>query len=422
MLYSFWQRGEETILKVSRKYILFIAIMYTFALQFAIMQSVSIFQYWDELYALMCIPLALMNYKGKFKIKKKNKYINNLLIALSLFMLIGILSNCVYHYQIGLAVMKDAFLNLKFFMGIATTYYLFRNFKIERYKYRIRSHAKFLIFVYFIFVIQNKVTHFFPVADMRFGINAEKIFFHHPTELASATFFLILMLMMSYANIRKDILFIAMAVVVVMLTLRFKAIATVLIFLYMYLIVVSGKKMKLIYFAPLIPFVGIVGGDEFYFYFLSENTMDMARGALSFVSLKIARNTFPIGTGFGTFASWTSGVYYSPVYQLYGISDVWGLSKDWPKLVSDAFWPMIIAQNGFIGLILYIYIIICLFKLVLQYSKIDKRLYLAGMGSLVYLLVSSIAESAFVNPLALPLAFVIGLTLCVYNQTERGID
>ena len=83
---------------------------------------------------------------------------------------------------------------------------------------------------------------------------------------------------------------------------------------------------------------------------------------------------FPLGTGFGTFASWVSGVYYSPIYTLYGINNVWGLTKEWPGLVSDVFWPMIIAQNGFIGLGLYIFIIYNLFKIVLQCSKSDKRL------------------------------------------------
>lgn len=408
-------------MKISTRYIMFMIIVYLFALQFALMRHISIFQYWDEAYALMCIPLALISFSGKIKIKKKNKYIYRLLTALSLFMAIGFISSIVYKYQGAVAVVRDAFINLKFFMGIATTYYLLQDFRLEQYKSRIRNHAKFLIFLYFILVIQNKFTHLFSVADMRFGISSEKIFFNHPTELASAMFFLLLILVLCSVNMKKDLPFIAMGTTAVMLTLRFKAIATVLIFLYMYFIIVSGKKMRMLYFVPLIPFVGVIGGNEFYFYFFSKSAMDMARGALSYVSLEVAVNTFPLGTGFGTFASWTSGIYYSPVYQLYGIDSVWGLSRDWPQLVSDVFWPMIIAQNGFLGLVLYVYIVICLFKLIRQCSEVDKRLYLVGVGALVYLLVSSIAESAFVNPLALPLAFVIGLTICVYNQKEKGV-
>lgn len=400
---------------------LFIAVMYIFSLQFGLMQRISIFKYWDEFYAILFIPLALIGFNGKIKFSKEKRYIHKMIFSLVIFVLFGVISNCIYKYQHILAVLYDIFLNLKFFMGIGTTYYLFENFKLIKYRNQIQFHTKLLITLYFILTLQNKITHIFEVGDMRFGIYAEKIFFNHPTELASATFFLLLILMISNTNIKENSIFIAMAVTVILLTLRFKAIATVMLFIYVYVIVISGRKMKPLYLLPLIPFIIMVGGDEFTFYFFSSNSMNMARGALSFTSLKIASDKFPIGTGFGTFASWTSGVYYSPVYSLYGISNVWGLTKKWPQLVSDVFWPMIIAQNGFIGLIIYIYIIYCLFRIIIQCSKVDKRLFLAGIGALSYLLVSSIAESAFVNPLALPLSFVIGLCICVYKQKERGI-
>lgn len=407
-------------MKASKKSCMFIAIMYVFALQCGIMRKLYIFQFWDELYAVLCIPLMLVHFNGKFSLEKENKYIQNIIVALGLFLLLGIVSNCIYKYQNLRAVLQDIFLNLKFFMGIITTYYLFKNFKLNKYKSQIRFHAKFLIIVYFFLVMQNKITHIFPVADMRFGICAEKIFFNHPTELASATFFLLLILMLSYNNTKSDIMCVGLASVIILLTLRFKAIATVLLYIYLYFIVMSGKKVKALHLVPFIPFAFIVGGKEFYFYFLSSNSMDMARGALSYTSLKIAMNFFPLGTGFGTFASWMSGVYYSPIYQLYGISGVYGLTQEWPQLVSDVYWPMIIAQNGFIGLVLYIFSVYCLFRIIIKCSKIDKRLFLAGMGALSYLLISSIAESAFVNPLALPLAFVIGLCICIYKQRERG--
>lgn len=386
------------------------------------MKYISIFQYWDELYAILCFPLAALHFQRKIVVKNEDKYIFYILIALFVFISIGLVSNKIYRYQKSAAIIQDLFINLKFFMGIATTYFLFKNFKINIYKNRIRFHCKLLITLYLILVLQNKITHFFSVADMRFGLNAEKIFFNHPTELASATFFLLLVLIISSTNISNSIFPIGMASIVILLTLRFKAIATVMLFLYMYFIVISGKKIKLIYFFPIIPFIISVGWKEFYFYFFSDVSMITARGALSNISLKVARDLFPFGSGFGTFASWMSGIYYSPVYLLYGIDTVWGLSENWAGLVSDVFWPMVIAQNGFIGFILYIFIIICLFKIIFQCSKIDKRLYLAGMGALIYLLVSSIAESAFVNPLALPLAFVIGLCICTYKQKERGIN
>lgn len=405
---------DRSILKFSVKYLAFIVVLYGFTFQFALMKYIPVVGYWDEIFAVMCIPLVIVKSKGKFKIE--NKYVRNMFVSLFLFTLVGIVSNCVYRYQIWEGVVQDVLLNLKFFMGIATTYFLFYDFRIMKYKNEIKVHAKALIASYFLLTIQNKVTHFFPVANRRFGLDAEVLFFNHPTELAAVTFFLLLIVLLCYSNFKKDFPYIFMGILVIMMTLRFKAIAAAMVFLYIYMIMITGRKMKFRYFIPIIPICLLVGWNEFYFYFFSSHKMDMARGALSFASVQIAIDKFPLGTGFGTFASWPSGIFYSPVYILYGINTVWGLSKDFPAFVSDVFWPMIIAQNGLLGLILYIYIVVCLFRLVLQCAKADKRLYMAGMGALIYLLVSSIAESAFVNPISLPLALVIGLTLCVYNQ------
>lgn len=418
MLFQSFEIGEK-ILKASKKYYWFIIVMYMFTLQFWMMRIISLFQYWDEIYALLAIPLAIVSTKGKIRIKKENKYIKHIIIALMLFVAIGLLSNVIFRYQKWFAVMQDVFINLKFFLGIATTYYLFRRFDIYKYKNKINFHTKVLIVLFFVLVIQNKVTHVFEVADARFGISAEKLFFDHPTELASTTFFLLLILMFTYSSTKKEFLFVMMASFVILMTLRFKAIVTVMLFIYMYMIVLSGRKMKMRYLLPLLPFIVVVAGKEFFFYFFGESTMDMARGALTYTSLRVANDTFPLGAGFGTFASWMSGVYYSPLYVIYGINGVWGLGREWSALVSDVFWPMIIAQNGYIGVFVYCFIIYCLFRLILQCSKYDKTIFLSGMGALSYLLISSIAESAFVNPLAVPLSLIIGLCICTYKQKER---
>lgn len=110
--------------------------------------------------------------------------------ALILFVGVGVISNGVYRYQVWHAVAQDIFLNLKFFMGIVTTYYLFRDFNIKKYKTRIRTHVKILILLYFALVIQNKITHIFPVADMRFGMNAGKNIFQSSNRIGFSNIFL----------------------------------------------------------------------------------------------------------------------------------------------------------------------------------------------------------------------------------------
>ena len=102
-------------MKVNKKYYLFIAMMYMFALQFWIMKRITVFQYLDEIYVLVAIPLAVFDTRGKIKIKKENMYINRMIVGLMIFVLGGLLSNIVFNYQSWHAVAQDVFINLKFF-------------------------------------------------------------------------------------------------------------------------------------------------------------------------------------------------------------------------------------------------------------------------------------------------------------------
>ncbi len=397
-----------------QSYYSFIIILYLYVFQFALMHISPVFNYWDELYAIFMIPLFIINLRTYRS--GDSVYTRRLIILLILYISVGLLANVLFCYQVIGGVMTDVLLQLKFYFGIATTFYLFRYTNLHKYGIYIKRHVKLILVMLLFLVLLNKIMNCFPVADERYGINSEQLFFGHPTGLASVCYFLIILLVMFYDN-TNDAFYLAIGVFSVLSTLRFKAIAASLLLCYMFfVIIVFGKKLDGWKLIPIIPFAVLVGWDEFYFYFFSSKSMETARGAMSSVGLRIARDYFPIGTGLGTFASDPSGKYYSPIYPMYGIEKVWGLGGDNPFLVSDTFWPMIIGQTGIIGLVLYLLIIVCLVKMIKPVYEIDRGCYLAGIGAIVYLLVSSIAESAFVNPLALPLSLIIGLVLCRIYQ------
>jgi hypothetical protein len=75
-----------------------------------------------------------------------------------------------------------------------------------------------------------------------------------------------------------------------------------------------------------------------------------ARGLLFITSEKIASEHAPFGSGFGTFASAESRLNYSPLYAAYGLSRVYGLSRDFPHFIDDTMWPAILGESGYIGL------------------------------------------------------------------------
>lgn len=63
---------------------------------------------------------------------------------------------------------------------------------------------------------------------------------------------------------------------------------------------------------------------------------------------------FPFGCGLGSFGTFASAEYYSPIYEMYGLNHIWGLSKNMPIFICDAFYPEL-AQFGIIGAILYFF-------------------------------------------------------------------
>jgi hypothetical protein len=78
-----------------------------------------------------------------------------------------------------------------------------------------------------------------------------------------------------------------------------------------------------------------------------------ARTALYYTSVLIARDHFPLGTGLASFGSHASKLYYSPIYEEYGLSQMWGLSPQTPFFITDTYWPMVLAEGGAVTLLFY---------------------------------------------------------------------
>ena len=136
-----------------------------------------------------------------------------------------------------------------------------------------------------------------------------------------------------------------------------------------------------------------------------------ARSVLWINSVILAYMYAPLGTGFGTFASYFSSVNYSPVYSMLGIDGIFGLSEDNPNFVSDTFWPAIIGQTGLLGTIGYIIAILTLIRRFNHWRFKNKNIYFSGMLMLVYLLLTSISESAFLHWNAFMMAVLMGVII-----------
>ena len=74
-----------------------------------------------------------------------------------------------------------------------------------------------------------------------------------------------------------------------------------------------------------------------------------ARFLLYGVGWQIGKDDFPLGEGFGRYGGYASQLDYSPVYDEYGLSGIWGLSRDFPNYLQDTYWPHVLGETGFLG-------------------------------------------------------------------------
>mgnify|MGYP000046544940 CR=1 FL=1 len=393
------------------RYLIFLVVIYIFLFRDLFIELIPVFSFFDEIFALLALPIFLYNLfknKGLIEINKMNW-----VVLLVVFFSIGLLGNIKYHYQPFVeAVLPDLFLNLKFWLTLYIGSEIFGNLDFYRYGKRIVLNIKFIIWIYIIlFFIDNLSGGIFP-ADIRYNFRSTQFFYGAHTVFAAICIFLIALLTIIKERVSQINFYLVVLLLLLISTMRSKAfIAAIIYILVYYLILVLKKKINIKYIIMLVLIGIIIGITQIQFYFFNDLTDDIARVGMLVASIFIGIDHFPLGAGFGTFASFYSGQVYSPLYIDYDISWMYGLTEDHPSLVSDAFWPMIIGQNGYIGLIIFIIILVKIFKEIQKIYYIDKYKYMSGIFVFLYLMIASLAESAFVHPIAMPLALILGICL-----------
>jgi len=138
---------------------------------------------------------------------------------------------------------------------------------------------------------------------------------------------------------------------------------------------------------------------------------EIARPVLYHTSINIMNDFFPLGSGYGSFAEDASRKYYSPVYDMYGISGVYGLSRDYDAFVADTFFPVIIGQFGLIGIVLFISFWLFIIKRVNRFyvTKKYKLDYNICLIIIVTIIIESIAGPMFVSFTGIPYLFLLAL-------------
>jgi hypothetical protein len=139
-------------------------------------------------------------------------------------------------------------------------------------------------------------------------------------------------------------------------------------------------------------------------------------------SVAVAGDNFPLGGGLGRWGSWMSRVDYSPLYCKYKVCDIHGLRQKNPVNVTDTFWPQIIGELGFIGLVAYLVFLgslsLALWRAAGRYRAGLLRVFTVGaLLALVQALIESLASPMFHSPpRAYLLYLIVGVAVAIGSR------
>lgn len=406
-------------MKINKQMLSFLAFFYFFLFRYPLEEQIGVLKYMDEVVALAAVPLFTLQIRNdnfKFKMYRLQEGYGRYILVLAV---IGLLSSVRFQYQPLLPVLSDFFLVIKFWLAVYVGKNILQGFICEKNADGIFLHVKVMTWFYaFLILLDHVLGGIFP-ADIRYGLRSTQLFYFHPTVFCGCCTFIIVVLLSIRGWVSGSEKYLAALLLMACSTLRSKAIGIALsIALIYYFAYIRRKRISLKSMVLFIPLVVAIGWEQIEFYFFSSIQSESARYQLLAKSILIANDCFPLGAGFATFGSYYSSVYYSPLYTMYGISNVYGLSQEMGAFISDSFWPMILGQFGWLGLLCYGVALLTLFIGIQRMRAYSKAFYVSGLSVLAYLLIASMAESAFVNPLAIPFAVWLGMLFQAAKQKK----
>lgn len=366
----------------------------------------------DEFFVLSFFFYSLLKYKSI-----KLQYFE---IVFILFLLVGFFSCLINSVPLHISLL-GAFNIVK---GIVI-YICFKNIKFSTKE--ILYILNILRYMLPILIISDLIDMIWPdfrsylsynakqVSEMRMGIRSVLGFFT-PTNLSFLCNTIFVIYIVYY---RKNKIPRYISALMLLLTLKVKDIFGFLMVAYFS----SVKRIKNYYVISaiatfLIAFTlySVLMPEHYGHYFQDEKTGTNARTVTIYTCAQIVIDYFPLGVGFGRFASSTAEQFESPVYAQYRINDVYGLDYSGNyDFINDCFWPMIFGETGFLGCAIYIYLLYLCFGPYLKAYFKNTHNHKYAFVSLVFIfaLVCSLAKATLNGP---PDSHLIWGFAGIYNQ------
>ncbi|MGL4412257.1 MAG: hypothetical protein ACRCTF_09120 [Bacteroidales bacterium] len=155
--------------------------------------------------------------------------------------------------------------------------------------------------------------------------------------------------------------------------------------------------------------------DKIDFYFISgafDHDEAFARPALYLGAIRILFDYIPFGSGFASYATYFSAVYYSDIYYDYQLNNFWGLSEDFSAFIADTYYPAL-AQFGFVGIILFSYFWVYIYKQIkcFEISKFSLPFTSVVYLGIAFFTIESVADSTFTHNRGVLVLMIMALSI-----------
>ena len=315
----------------------------------------------------------------------------------------------LYGFLFGLnvwrAVLMDYFIEVKPFVAFYCAFSM--RFRLNKEEQRLVRKLCIVLAVLFL-----------PIGiDCILGGKLVYIIFGHPSRY-STTYQILGLVYIIFSNHRKE--YLKRGALIMALSLlggRSKAFGFFAFYLFMiyypqllrYRHLLNLKNVLM--FVSLVSFILILSWQKVSFYFITGSQSDnmFARPLLYVTSFKILADYPMFGTGLGSYATYASSVYYSPIYYMYDLSGAYGLTPENSVFISDTYFP-VMAQFGLIGIIL----LILFWKIRIGYAnkyrlRGDRFSFLVTFLIFFFFIIESVADSSFIQNRGVFIMILLGV-------------
>lgn len=191
------------------------------------------------------------------------------------------------------------------------------------------------------------------------------------------------------------------------------------------------KALYLTAFGVLLPVALVLGWEPLSavvvstYHEYTANVAETARVRMTLDAITLTVSAFPLGVGFGRFASFTAGDHYSPLYEDLGYQWIYGMGPgERGGFLSDTFWPAPIAEAGILGALCYAGALYLLAVTGWRLMRRASSAHVRWVGAVtvawfITLGIESVVAPVFVSPPMFALPFVAAGIATALSATPR---